>query len=73
MRLTKNYVIANTSISNVYSTAGSTLRGCNFQMSFDLLCRTDDRLYTNMLKWGWKEDKGMYVITCEGLRNLRRV
>jgi hypothetical protein len=73
MRLTKNYVIANTSISKVYATNGSTLEGCRFKMSFDLLNRTDDRLYANMLKWGWIQDRGRYVITWEGLRNLRMI
>jgi len=71
MKLTKKYVIANTSISRIYSTNGSTLEGCRFEMSFDLSNRTDDKLYTNMLKWGWIQDRGRYVITWEGIKNLK--
>lgn len=70
-RLTKKYVIQNTSISKVYSTNGNTLEGCRFETSHELQNRQDDRLYYNMLKWKWIVDKGRYCITWEGIRNLK--
>lgn len=71
-RLTKKYVIQNTSISK-NSTSGSTLEGCRFEMSGELQNRQDDRLYDNMEKWGWIIDKGRYCITWEGIKNLKTV
>lgn len=72
-KLTKKYVIENTTISKVFSTHGSTLDGCRFEVSAELQNRSDDRLFVNMVKWGWIVDRGMYTITWEGLRNLRMV
>jgi hypothetical protein len=69
-KLTKKYVIENTSISKIYATKFSTLEGCRFWMSVDLIMR-DDELFKNMLKWGWIIDRGRYLITWEGLKNLR--
>ncbi len=70
-KLTKKYVIENTSISKVYATNLSTLEGCRFWMSEDLENRDDNKLFVNMLKWGWIVDRGRYLITWEGLRNLK--
>ena len=72
-KLTKKYVIENTSISRVYSTNGSTLEGCYFKTSSELQNRQDDRLYYNLLKWKWIVDKGRYCITWEGIKNLRMI
>lgn len=72
-RVTKKYVQENTTISKVYSTNGSTLEGCKFEISFELANRGDDRLYSNMEKWGWIINKGRYCITWEGLKSLRMV
>ncbi len=69
-KLTKKYVIENTSISKVYASNLNTLEGCRFRMSENLENR-DDKLFVNMLKWGWIIDRGRYLITWEGLRNLR--
>ena len=71
-KLTKKYVIENTSIRKALASNGSTLRGCGFETTtFDLML--NDRLYDNMIRWGWIEDKGHYVITWEGLCNLKMV
>ncbi len=72
-RLTKKYVINNTSISRVHSTNGSTLEGCRFKMSEDLLNRTDDRIFANMEKWGWIVDRGRLCITWAGIKNLKMI
>lgn len=72
-RLTKKYVVENTSISRVYSTNGSTLEGCRFEMSAELANRGDDRLFSNMEKWGWVVNKGRLCITWEGIRNLKTI
>jgi hypothetical protein len=72
-RLTKKYIIENTSISRTYTTNGSTLEGCRFKTSSDLQNRQDDKLYDNLLKWGWIVDKGRLCITWEGMQNLRMV
>jgi hypothetical protein len=72
-KLTKKYVIENTSISRVYTTSSSTLEGCRFKISYELQNRGDDRLYVNLLKWGWVVDKGRLCITWEGIQNLRMV
>jgi len=71
-KLTKKYVVQNTSISK-NSTNGSTLEGCRFETSYELQNRQDDRLYYNLLKWGWIVDKGRYCITWEGIQNLKMV
>ena len=73
MKLTKKFVIKNTSISRVYATNGSTLEGCRFETSAKLQNREDDRLYKNMIKWGWVQNRGRLVITWEGIQNLRMV
>lgn len=78
-KLTKKYVIQNTSISKVYATNGSTLEGCRFEMSQNLAYNTyvneelENKLFANMLKWGWIKNTGCYTITWEGLRNLRMI
>jgi hypothetical protein len=72
-KLTKKYVRENCTISKVYTTNGSTLEGCRFQMSEELQNRDDDKLFNNMLKWGWIRDIGRFVITWEGMRNLEMV
>lgn len=72
-RLTKKYVVENTSISRVYSANGSTLEGCRFQTSAELANRRDDRLFLNLEKWGWVVNKGRLCITWEGLRNLKMI
>jgi hypothetical protein len=73
MKLTKKFVIENTSISRVYATNGSTLEGCRFETSHLLQNMQSDRLYKNMLKWGWVQDRGRLVITWEGIQNLRMI
>jgi len=70
-KLTKKYVIENTSISKVYASKFSTLEGSRFWMSKDLENRDDDKLFVNMLRWGWIIDRGRYLLTWEGLRNLK--
>ena len=72
-RLTKKYVIENTSISRVYSANGSTLEGCRFQTSAELANRGDDRLFLNLEKWGWVVNKGRLRITWEGIKNLKTI
>jgi hypothetical protein len=73
MKLTKKYISKNTSISAVYATHGRTLEGCRFKMSEELQNREDDKVYSNMLKWGWIQDRGRLVITWEGMRNIPMV
>jgi DNA invertase Pin-like site-specific DNA recombinase len=33
----------------------------------------ETRLYENMIKWGWVQNRGRLVITWEGIQNLRMV
>ena len=72
-KLTKKYIRENTSISRVYSTNGSTLEGCRFSTSAELQNRGDDKLFSNMEKWGWIQKRGRYVITWEGITNLKMI
>lgn len=71
MKLTKKFVRENTTISKVTTTNGSTLRGCQFRVGFTIDCEElETRFYANLEKWGWIEDRGAFVITWEGMRNI---
>lgn len=68
-KLTKKYVIENTSISGK-ATPWATLESCGFQMSEELEHR-DDKFFDNMIKWGWIQDRGRMVLTQLGYETLK--
>lgn len=74
MRITKQLVQEICTISS-RAIANSTLEYSDFRIKLkmdDEYEEITDRIYKNLSRWGWIEEGGRsFIITCEGMRNLR--
>jgi hypothetical protein len=70
MKITKQFCKENLRL-NRNTTPGSTLRSClRVPQEIEWSEELSARLYSNLEKWGWIEDRGMYILTREGFGEI---
>jgi hypothetical protein len=79
MRFTKKIAKKKIKISR-NATPGSTIRSCikffDGKVYYDCAWEIgldEDKVYTSLEKWGWIEDRGLFILTKDGFNELNYI